>query len=386
MEFEEVRTAGIYLTYSRPGVVICASRHKGAIVGRDIRSADTVQTKSRAAAIRGFQDVVEALGGDYRRVACEAGLDLADIAHDDALMPTTIAKAVLDGAARETGCDHFGLLLAEQRDQGSYLGLLGRIIQTAPTVAIALEEGFDLSGLHSEASLWQLHKAAEVSFVTYSLLEGLDGGSKQIQQLAITVLWHVMRAITQRRWHPTMLSFTFRKPTDLAPYRRVFDVPIMFEGDFCGVVFHSADLEIQLPTSDRELHDMLQRHARQLRSGRRGNIADQVRVLIRKNLDIQKVGEETITQFLPFERRTLQRKLKDEGTGYRQLLGEVRLEMAKELLRESDISITRIAERLSYSGVATMTRAFKAQTGFSPSAWRENRRGLGTIRTTIAEL
>lgn len=45
--------------------------------------------------------------------------------------------------------------------------------------------------------------------------------------------------------------------------------------------------------------------------------------------------------------------------------------MAKELLTESDISITRIAERLSYSGVPTMNRAFKTQTGLSPSVWRE---------------
>ena len=48
------------------------------------------------------------------------------------------------------------------------------------------------------------------------------------------------------------------------------------------------------------------------------------------------------------------------------------MEMAKELLNQSDFSITRLAERLGYSSVATMTRAFKAQTGLSPSAWRNH--------------
>lgn len=338
-----------------------------------------MQTKSRAAAIRGFQGLVDELGGDHRKVAREAGLDLTDIAQPDALIPTVIEKNVLDGAARQTHCDHFGLLLAERRNQDSYLGLLGRIIQAAPTLAIALKDGFDLIGLHSEASLWQLHKSAEVSFVTYSLLEGSASGSMQIQQLATAMFWRIIHALTQHRWHPTMVSFTFRKPTDLTPYRRIFDVPIMFEGDFCGVVFHSADLKIELPTSNEELHDTLHRHALQIKTGHRREFVDQVRILIRKNLDIQKVGEETITQFLPFERRTLQRKLRERGTGYRKLLGEVRLEMAKELLAESDVSITRIAERLNYSGVPTMIRAFKSQTGVSPSAWRETRYDLGTL-------
>ena len=338
-----------------------------------------MQTKSRAAVIRGFQPLVEELGGDYINIARKAGLDLADIEQADSLIPTAIQKDVLDHAARETGCDHFSLLLAERHDQDSYLGLLGRIIVTAPTLAVALRDGIDLVGLHSEASLWQLHTSAEVSYLTYSLLEGTEAGSKQIQQLAIAMLWQLVHAITDHRWHPTMVSFTFRKPADLAPYRRIFGVPIMFEGDFCGVVFHSADLLIELPTHDEELHDTLRRHALQVGNGQRREFADQVRILIRKNLDIQKVGEETITQFLPFERRTMQRNLKERGTGYRKLLGEVRLEMAKELLIESDISITRIAERLCYSGVPTMNRAFKTQTGLSPSAWRESRRSLGAL-------
>ena len=333
-----------------------------------------MKTRARAAAIRGFERLVEELGGDYAAVARKAGLDLSDIEQADTLIPTAIEKDVLDWAARETGCAHFGMLLADRQDDATNLGLLGRVIRTAPTLAVALQDAFDLSGLHSEASLWQLHRSGEVSFITWSLLEGSERGSMQIQQLAITTLWRIVHAITHNRWHPTMVSFTYRKPADLAPYRRIFDVPIMFEGDFCGVVFHSLDLNIELSAGDTALHGILHRDASQIRSGENGDLVDQIRILIRKNIDIQKVGEETITQFLPFERRTLQRKLKDRGTGYRQLLTEVRMEMAMEMLTESDISITRIAERLNYSGVPTLNRAFKVHTGVSPSAWREIQR------------
>ncbi len=79
-----------------------------------------------------------------------AGLDMTEIAEADALIPSSVVKSVLDFAARETGCDHFGLLLARRRDIGNYLGLLGQVFQSAPTLGIALEESFNLIGLHSQ--------------------------------------------------------------------------------------------------------------------------------------------------------------------------------------------------------------------------------------------
>ncbi len=132
-------------------------------------------TKTRAAVIRGFDLLVEELGGDYRKVAGQAGLDLEQIADPDALIESSVVKAILDFSASETGCFHFGLLLAHRLDQENYLGVLGQVIQSAPTLGVALEDGFNYIGLHTGASLWQLHTSDEVSYVTYALLETTRG-------------------------------------------------------------------------------------------------------------------------------------------------------------------------------------------------------------------
>ena len=335
-----------------------------------------LSTKTRAAVIHGFDQLVEELGGDYRKVASKAGLNLDEFADPDALIATSVAKNVLDFAARETGCVHFGLLLAQRRDPVAYLGVLGQVIQSAPTLGVALEDAFNFIGLHSGASLWQLHTSDEVSYVTYALLEGSEGGSEQIQQLIVTSLWQLLHAITDHQWHPTMLNFSFKRPLILSPYRRIFDVPIMFNSDFCGAIFHSSDLSIELLDHNKNLHDALHRYANDVTEKKPREFTEQVRILMRKNLDVHKVGTETITQFLPFERRTMQRKLKEGGTSYRHLLNEVRVELAKDWLSNSDIPITHMAERLRYSGLATMTRAFKAQTGLTPKAWRRKAQEL----------
>jgi AraC-like DNA-binding protein len=329
-----------------------------------------LSTKTRAAVIHGFDQLVEELGGDYRKVANQAGLDMGACEDPNTLIPSMIVKHILDYSARETGCSHFGLLLAEHHDQESHLGLLGQVIQSSPTLGVALEDGFNFISLHTGASIWQLHTSDEVTYITYALVEGAESGSEQIQQFVMTSLWQLLHTITAHQWRPTMINFSFKKPADMAPYRRTFGIPIMFNSDFCGVIFHSSDLKIELPEQNENLHDALRLYAAEVAKRKPLGFSEQIRILIRKNLEIHKVNAEAVTQFMPFEKRTMQRRLREEGTSYRSLLNEVRVELAKDWLSNSDIPITRLAERLQYSGLATMTRAFKTQTGFTPKAWR----------------
>ena len=72
----------------------------------------------------------------------------------------------------------------------------------------------------------------------------------------------------------------------------------------------------------------------------------------------------------------MQRKLKAQGTTYRELLHDVRIAMAMELLANSDISMTRLAERLCYTDLANFTKAFSEHTGTPPSNWRAQVRSV----------
>lgn len=329
-------------------------------------------TTSRAAVIQGFDELVEELGGDADTVAGRAGLDLSKLTRPDAQISTKVEMDVLELSASETECEHFGLLLGLRRDHNTYLGLLGNVLHLAPTLGAALRDVFNLMSLHSQISVWQLHSSEEVSYVNFALLEHAEVGGRQVQQLVITILWQFIRSITNSGWHPTMVCFTFSKPVDTRPYQTLFNVPIHFEADFCGVVFHTADLDIEMPAHDKALRKAVLLHACAEKDWVPRSFDDQVRVLIRKNLELRRVGIDTITQFLPFESRTLQRMLKRHGTSYRELLTSVRTDMAKDLLKYSDISVTRLAERLCYQNIASFTKAFKKGSGSTPRVWRQS--------------
>jgi AraC-like DNA-binding protein len=337
---------------------------------------DKMTNSSRAAVIRDFDQLVSELGGDPQEIANSAGLELRQLQDPEALLPNTVITQVLSQSAVATGCDHFGLELGKRRNLTRYLGILGEIGQSAATLGEALTELFNLMSIHTEATLWQLRSDEEVSYVILSMIDDSSGSYKQTEQLVITIFWRFVDFLTEHHWHPTMVNFTFSKPADLAPYRQIFDAPIMFDADFCGVVFHSSDLKFCLPEHNAARHDTLYQFAHSVKRSRPIDLQEQVRRLIRKNLELQLVGEEHLTRFFPFEKRTLQRKLSSEGTSYRDLLHDVRIAMAMELLSNSTISMTRLAERLCYTDLANFTNVFSEHTGTPPSSWRKQVKGV----------
>lgn len=68
--------------------------------------------------------------------------------------------------------------------------------------------------------------------------------------------------------------------------------------------------------------------------------------------------------------RTLQRRLAERHLNYQMLLDHIRQEVAIELLSNTALPITQIAERIGFTDDSTFHRAFKRWTGESPGAYR----------------
>lgn len=71
--------------------------------------------------------------------------------------------------------------------------------------------------------------------------------------------------------------------------------------------------------------------------------------------------------------RTLQRRAQKAGLELRALLREARRDLALELLRDRQLSLQDIAERLDYADERSFSRAFEQWTGMTPSRWRRSR-------------
>ena len=79
--------------------------------------------------------------------------------------------------------------------------------------------------------------------------------------------------------------------------------------------------------------------------------------------------------------RTLQRRLAEEQTSFRQVRDAALRERALERLQQSSLAISELAAELGFGNVAAFSKAFKRWTGETPSA----RRSRGARRVASSE-
>jgi len=79
---------------------------------------------------------------------------------------------------------------------------------------------------------------------------------------------------------------------------------------------------------------------------------------------------EQLAQILNISARTLRNRLQKEQTSFRKIIGKHRLQRAKALLSNSDLTIESIAEKVAYGDTPSFYRAFKKETNRTPLEYR----------------
>jgi len=82
--------------------------------------------------------------------------------------------------------------------------------------------------------------------------------------------------------------------------------------------------------------------------------------------------EERAAGQLEMSTRTLRRRLREEGTTFREITREILFANARARLAERGLTIREIAEALGYADAAHFTRFFRRRAGVPPSVYREH--------------
>src|SRR5258707_10152239 len=92
---------------------------------------------ARAAGLTGFADLALTVGVDPYKIAAEAGVPAAALSDPDMRVPARAVDQMFEVAAERSGCDDFGLRIAENR-RLSNLGPIGLVVREQPTLRKAL--------------------------------------------------------------------------------------------------------------------------------------------------------------------------------------------------------------------------------------------------------
>jgi AraC-like DNA-binding protein len=118
---------------------------------------------------------------------------------------------------------------------------------------------------------------------------------------------------------------------------------------------HAAMLEI----CDRLLVDL----------GQRSGASGRVRQVLLEDIS-ERPSFESVAKRLSTTQRTLRRQLRTEHTSFRELLDELRMQLAIKYLRDTDMTSEDIAVAIGFSDAANFRHAFRRWTAESPSEFK----------------
>ncbi|UXD87342.1 AraC family transcriptional regulator [Thalassolituus hydrocarboniclasticus] len=173
---------------------------------------------------------------------------------------------------------------------------------------------------------------------------------------------------------PDRVLFERSKPAPalLAVYEDIFQAPLEFGCDRSALIFPEPILDTPLRQPDPTLLATLEQQAASVMAElqEKHPIVMQTRSLLRSLMEEDLPRRDKVAAELGMTERTLQRRLQEAGTGYQQLLDDLRREVATNWLRTTNIPVNDIAARLGFSEARSFHRRFKAWTGMTPGEYR----------------
>ena len=303
------------------------------------------------------------------RACAVAGLPYG-IEHEDARYITQRALfAFIDHGARLVGDERLGIDLAQYLRPDDY-GVYGAYLLAAPTLLEGLERSRRALRWHSTHDEIGIEREGDFVRFSYHLASSGAPGYENVAYCAAGVLTNFIRSYLGPAWRPERIELDVETARGMTRAIDSFG---------CEVRPGARQVAVLIPEG------LLETRARQHPSGPTATLADIERVrargapstlpdvvgeLVRLSLFEATVSLDSIALQLALGPRTLQRQLEQAGLQFRDLVNRVRVERAKELLAERDLSVTRIAAELGYSAPTHFTRAFQRETGLSPRHYR----------------
>jgi AraC-like DNA-binding protein len=358
----------------------CTTSDVGVVAPLDAHRKPLAAWHRRVAGLTGLPGLVQELGGNPSALLQSARLD-ADALHDAGnCIPYAAFGRLLENAARQTRYPYLGLM-AGRMCRLQDLGDLGEMVRHSDTLGAALEALVAYQHLQCEGGLLFLARRGAVAELGYAIFYPGTVGAGQIYDFVLAALFNMLRELGGPNWFPSEVFLPHARPDNVNHHRLLFRTQPRFDADFCALRFPAYWLDRRVENARTQ--NRTSALARVGRSGRPDFLQCVFRALRHALLNAKTSGDD-VAHMLSMHRRTLNRRLREHGLTFRGVLDDVRLEVARQLLCESNASLDDIAAALGYAGVSGFMRRFKDQTGMTPALARRQARRAALELSTAA--
>ncbi|APR82826.1 Transcriptional regulator, AraC family protein [Minicystis rosea] len=268
-------------------------------------------------------------------------------------------------ALRSSGDPTLALRIAEATPPGAF-GIVEYVCRSAATLRDALAQWCRYLRILDDAvevGLVDVGSQTALRVITES-----EAPAPASHELCFALVVQVARATLARPLSIVEVRFTHRaSEPQAARHRAFFGAPVRFGAPHTELVFDRDVLAAPLATADPNLLEILLPAAEQKRArpSPQALLTDQVRRALRAALCNDDAQLDMVAKRLGLTGRSLQRRLRDEGTSFQMVRDEMRRELADRYLGEG-LSFAEISFLLGFSEPSAFFRAFKRWTGLTP--------------------
>jgi AraC-like DNA-binding protein len=322
----------------------------------------------RSATLSGYVELVESLGRDPHAFMRTVGLQAKVLEDPETLISRDAARELLEITARATHVEDLALRLAAKRKL-STLGPISLVLREEPTPRHALDTLCRYLKLVNTSLTIQVEDAASVVVIREDLQPSPGLAMRQSTDLAVGSMFRMLSELIGPHWRPLEVCFTHRPPKDVSAHRAFFGRNVKFNQEFNGLVCKAIDLSGPRESGDQVSAGFARKYLEAALNDRKESAEDTCRQIILALLPVGACSAQEVARLLHVDRRTLHRQLEAEGLTFSRVLDQVRSDLVERHLRESDLSLSEVAQCLGFSRLSSFSHWFHGLFGCSASQW-----------------
>ena len=325
------------------------------------------------AVLKNYFDVSQRLDLNPYHLLSSAGIYPAQLNDAKQRIPVDKAISLLEQSAYLSGCETFGLHMAEQRQLADF-GELSLLLSYQHTLRDALQTIVRYRNTINNALEIYLEEIGNTVIIRVEVISEFSAYSRQSIELALGITHRFCATLLSQKWHPLSVHFTHNAPQDIAVHQRVFGCALKFGSEFNGIVCTIAELDKTNPQANTAMADHAQRYLDidLLQNENESSIIFDIRKSIYLLLPMGRATIAQVANTHGVNIRTLQRRLEASNTSFSTLINDVRRVLVFRYLKNLNYSLGQVSDILGYSMPSSFTRWFISQFGVSPTTWRSN--------------
>lgn len=316
-------------------------------------------------------DAMARLGIDARAACAREGIAWP-LDGDGDRIDLALVAPLYEQVTRESG-DPAWVYRAVNEASLAGAGMLFQLLMCCESLYEALHLGCRYSSLTTDGCMFSFHERGRHVDLIVTPNPDVRVSLEQLE-VAVFVSSRYQRLAPGSRPTPLVEAWFRHAPRfEAARYEDFFGCPVRFGAPHNGLRFARAALDQPLPGGDaqRGAYFRLIAERYECESLASGTLVDRVQLLFMQRMAFGEPAVDDIASLLAMSRRTLQRRLLEEGSNWRDATDAARLHVARRELANPARPLHEVALLTGYSDTRAFLRAFRRWTGLTPSQHRE---------------